>query len=416
VKFSVTVLLLLMAANVTAQNIEYVGSIALNNAIDVYVAGNHAYVACGEDGIQIVNISDPANPWLEGSYNTPDYALESVVLDDYAYIADCDSGLYIINVSDSAHPLYTGTYPSTLFGSILGVSASDSNVFINNYYLGGIQSLDISNPANPVLLDYCGTTRYVDEIFISGNYAYVAASTMEHFLISIFVIIDISDPANMLVIGGQTLVGRRVRGIFTIGNYTLISMPGWGLLIYDVSNRNFPSWLATYRMGTWADGIYATSNHVYIANGNEGLQVFYIGDPTSPFLDGLYATPDRAYDVFVYGEYAYVADSSALLVLRYTPSGINDNQSHPTTFFLAPNYPNPFNASTMIEYGLPESGPVQVEIFDILGRKIQTLVDETQSAGYHQLTWKADDVPSGTYFYRIQAGEKSQTKKCVLLK
>jgi hypothetical protein len=96
--------------------------------------------------------------------------------------------------------------------------------------------------------------------------------------------------------------------------------------------------------------------------------------------------------------------------------GINDPEIPPTTFFLSPNYPNPFNASTMIEYGLPESGPVKVDIFDILGRKIQTLVDETQSAGYHQAIWKADNVPSGTYFYRIQTGEKSQTKKCLLLK
>jgi hypothetical protein len=52
---------------------------------------------------------------------------------------------------------------------------------------------------------------------------------------------------------------------------------------------------------------------------------------------------------------------------------------------VSPNYPNPFNASTLIEYGLPESGPVKVEIFDILGRKIQTLVNETQAAGYHQV-------------------------------
>jgi flagellar hook assembly protein FlgD len=59
---------------------------------------------------------------------------------------------------------------------------------------------------------------------------------------------------------------------------------------------------------------------------------------------------------------------------------------------------------------------VKVDIFDILGRKIQTLVNESQAAGYHQVTWKADDVPSGMYFYRIQTGNNTQTRKCLLIK
>jgi hypothetical protein len=100
----------------------------------------------------------------------------------------------------------------------------------------------------------------------------------------------------------------------------------------------------------------------------------------------------------------------------YNNIGVNGTASIPVTFLVSPNYPNPFNASTLIEYGLPESGPVKVEIFDILGRKIQTLVNETQAAGYHQVIWDGKDMPSGTYFYRIQAGDKSQTKKCLLLK
>jgi hypothetical protein len=113
--------------------------------------------------------------------------------------------------------------------------------------------------------------------------------------------------------------------------------------------------------------------------------------------------------------YSVMADSLKLLILA-PGVDINISQITPSIFFLSSNYPNPFNASTMIEYGLPESGPVKVEIFDILGRKIQTLVDQTQSAGYHQVIWNGEGMPSGTYFYRIQAGEKTQTRKCLLLK
>lgn len=118
-----------------------------------------------------------------------------------------------------------------------------------------------------------------------------------------------------------------------------------------------------------------------------------------------------------HADYIYSVRLDSLYFYTLAPYiGINNQSLTPSSFFLSPNYPNPFNASTLIEYGLPESGPVEVEIFDILGRKIQTLVDETQAAGYHQVVWNGEHSPSGTYFYRIQAGEKSQTRKCLLLK
>ncbi|MEE9552942.1 MAG: T9SS type A sorting domain-containing protein [candidate division Zixibacteria bacterium] len=88
----------------------------------------------------------------------------------------------------------------------------------------------------------------------------------------------------------------------------------------------------------------------------------------------------------------------------------------PTDFILSQNYPNPFNASTLIEYGLPNSSDVTIEIFDILGRKVETLIQGEQQAGYHQVTWDASEISSGMYFYRIQAGKYVETKKMLLLK
>ncbi len=88
----------------------------------------------------------------------------------------------------------------------------------------------------------------------------------------------------------------------------------------------------------------------------------------------------------------------------------------PSDYFLSPNYPNPFNASTTIRYALPEEAEVTIEIYDILGRKIEMLVSGKQPAGSHTIVWEAKNVPSGVYFYRIEAGEYSQTEKCVLLK
>ena len=92
------------------------------------------------------------------------------------------------------------------------------------------------------------------------------------------------------------------------------------------------------------------------------------------------------------------------------------DQPKPTAFSLSPNYPNPFNASTTIKYDLPEASDVSIEIFDILGRKVETLISGKQSAGSHSAVWNAENATSGVYFYKIKAGDYSDTKRCLLLK
>ena len=90
--------------------------------------------------------------------------------------------------------------------------------------------------------------------------------------------------------------------------------------------------------------------------------------------------------------------------------------SVPARISLSQNYPNPFNASTMIKYELPYQSQVTIEIYDILGRKITTLQNDPQPAGYHQALWQAEDEASGVYFYKLQAGDHAETKKMILIK
>lgn len=94
-----------------------------------------------------------------------------------------------------------------------------------------------------------------------------------------------------------------------------------------------------------------------------------------------------------------------------------DNQSFlPYSTFIKSNYPNPFNTSTTIEYGLKQDEHVTIDIYDILGRKVETLIDTKQQAGSHKITWNADYFSSGVYFYKLQAGDYIETKKMILLK
>ncbi len=93
----------------------------------------------------------------------------------------------------------------------------------------------------------------------------------------------------------------------------------------------------------------------------------------------------------------------------------------PLVFSLSQNYPNPFNPVTTLRYDLPENGLVNIIIYDMMGREIKNLVNQTQDAGFKSVIWNATNdygkpVSAGIYLYQIQAGEYISTKKMVLLK
>ncbi len=87
----------------------------------------------------------------------------------------------------------------------------------------------------------------------------------------------------------------------------------------------------------------------------------------------------------------------------------------PKQFKLQQNYPNPFNPLTTIEFALPKRTSVKLQVFDLLGRQVTTLLDEELQPGEYQVTFEAEGLPSGVYFYRIQADGFVRTKKLLLL-
>jgi hypothetical protein len=97
-------------------------------------------------------------------------------------------------------------------------------------------------------------------------------------------------------------------------------------------------------------------------------------------------------------------------------TGIDEAPLLPGRFTLSQNYPNPFNAQTTIRYAMPAPSNISIDIFEIMGRKVETLLSEKQQAGEHTIVWNADGKPFGIYFYRLRAGNVSKTEKCILLK
>jgi hypothetical protein len=170
-------------------------------------------------------------------------------------------------------------------------------------------------------------------------------------------------------------------------------------------------------------------------------------DVTIPFADSIiradliehvpgYA-PSGAYSFVTYiGEFpSSIIDSSCMYFRKegaaYASAGGNGWQSLkawfdddselseaalPTAYSLSQNYPNPFNATTTIKYQLPVDSDVELEIYNLFGQKVATLVDSRQQAGYRSVIWDASEVSSGIYFYRLRAGDFTETKRMMLVK
>ncbi len=99
-----------------------------------------------------------------------------------------------------------------------------------------------------------------------------------------------------------------------------------------------------------------------------------------------------------------------------SPKIAEENSQTPSEFELSQNFPNPFNPATQIGYTLPRDGHVKLEIYNLLGQRVATLVDEYQGAGEKTVNWESKDFASGIYFYQLSAGDFTATRKMVLTK
>ena len=138
---------------------------------------------------------------------------------------------------------------------------------------------------------------------------------------------------------------------------------------------------------------------------------------------GFYAIREVADSIgLIYYEYepgiTYILDGGIINGAHLgTTTGVRIvNNDYPCEYKLIQNYPNPFNPTTKISYEVPKRTFVRLQIFNILGQLIQTLVDEEKQPGTFNVSWNAGNVPNGVYFYRINAGNFVDTKKMVVIR
>jgi hypothetical protein len=375
-----------------------------SRTINLFVSDSLAYIA-SLSGLNIIDISNPSIP-SELAKENIGIAIggDVFVSGEFAYLTDYNNGFSVIDVVNPANPQWIGG------GHTIGGSGG---VFISGNYAylaisSSMQIIDITNPRHPQLAGSYATPEVSNNVYVRGNYAYIANYNYGLKIVNIF------NPANPQFVGGCPTAGN-VIGIFIQGDYAYLTAKYSGLQIVNISNPNDPVLVGDFDTPGQACDVFAMGEYVYIAD-YYSVEIINISVPNNPSFVANFYTPGYAHGIFTQGNYIYVADEFSFIILRFSTNEIESNSCLPASFSLSPNYPNPFNSSTTIRYNLPTESPVTIDIYDILGRKVQTLLDVKEQAGSHQVNWNAADMPSGAYFARLRAGEQSQTMKMILMK
>ena len=212
---------------------------------------------------------------------------------------------------------------------------------------------------------------------------------------------------------GDTVVPRTLGQILnhTYSFFATAHFEEYATLLYKCDDLLVPtSWMEYER------------NYYHNLTNNNGDSIAELAEKDLAFATENY--PDGNYRLFVEAKDAYgnaVIDSQDVRFVNGNVGIADESSDLPDDYLLSGNYPNPFNPSTTIYFELLSASQVTLKVFDILGREVTTLVDDYYLAGHYSIIWNGqnaagDDLPSGIYFYQINAGDYKLSKKMSLLK
>jgi hypothetical protein len=268
----------------------------------VVVDGTHAYVAAGEDGLSVIDVSQPHAPSLLDTLDTPGFAYTLALSGTHAYVADAAGGLRIVDISVPGELAEDGFYDTPDSAQDVALAGNWALVADDER---GVRLIDVTDPAAPMETGAYDVTSAAWSVAISGTLAYVGDYYYDPGLIrGALRVIDISNSAQPAQTGFAALSGRGT-GVALWEDHAFLSGYQHGLLVVDVSDPFSPAEVISYPTSTVCDDVAVAGNYAYLAE-SQGLYLFDITDPLSPTLLSLWPTPgDSVNTVAVEGQYAY---------------------------------------------------------------------------------------------------------------
>jgi photosystem II stability/assembly factor-like uncharacterized protein len=222
------------------------------------------------------------------------------------------------------------------------------------------------------------------------------------------------------------LTGLTVYSIAVIGtklfatSYNQSNNVGYGVFMstnngtnWTAVNNNLPNLIVNTLAVSGTNLIAGSETGAYLSsnNGTNWIDI-NLGMPSGQSVDILYSTNNYLYAI-------YQATISSIMYRRPLSEilGIKSTGTEtPSSYSLSQNYPNPFNPTTKIKFNVAKTGEVKITVFDVTGREVQTLVNESLKPGTYEAAFDGSQFTSGVYFYKITAGDFSETKKMLMIK
>ena len=260
--------------------------------------GNHLFVSAGDSGLQIVNLDDIDEPYIEGNNNAIGYATDIAISENFAYIATFNTGLRIFDVSNPASPIQTGYYNT--FGNDMKIVLKDDFAYLGTAS-NGLRIIDISNPLIPFEAGYYNCD--VQSMSLEDNYLYLA---LDQYI----VVLNLVNPIQLTQAASYfnpTFWGNS--GIVAKNKIAYVTTGGVGLHIVNFQNFTYPFHAGSFDTGGRPTSVVIDGNFAYVTFREEGLRILYVAYPQGISEAGFFKTPGMIISIAVDGNYAYLADS-----------------------------------------------------------------------------------------------------------
>jgi hypothetical protein len=281
---------------------------------DLDIAGDYAYVANDQGGLQIIDIRSSSSLLVVGEYFSQVNVQGIAVRDSFAYLALAagppnNGGLVIVNIHDPSNPVFVSQDNWFYAYNVSAPPAPDSGdtqyVYIAGRYWFIVE--DVSWPQYPSYARRFATSGNVRDLEIVDSLAYLAAEQVG------LLIYNLNHPDSTVLIG-EIDTPSNARSVFVMDGYAYIADGNDGLVIIDARDPVNPVLAGQYDTPGYAQGIHVQEGLAYVADGSEGLQVIDVSDPASPKPFGTLKTT-YAYNLKIIGDTIYLVDRDQGLLL-----------------------------------------------------------------------------------------------------
>ncbi|MFH0734039.1 MAG: T9SS type A sorting domain-containing protein [bacterium] len=328
-----------------------------------------------------------------------DNAYDFAEVDSFVFVST-DNGIYRTNKNNINWQVVNS---ETIGGSLLVL---DKNIYVGTRY-GGVY-----------FSSNCGDTwvnkGLIGEIVmaLSEKDNYIYAGTAEACYFS-------TNNGNNWINTGQ--FPSRINKMAIKGDYIYAGTHYNGILRSKLGETN--NWESINPMMTWPPVLFVTfyNNYMMVCTVGYGILISDNDGISFSQLNSGFPIYATAYSVIATESYLFAGLTGGVYRQNIVENlmdivEVEEEKLVVTSFTLSQNYPNPFNPTTTIAFSIANTENVTLKIYDVLGKEVATLIDEQMQAGNYQQQWDAANYASGQYFYRLQAGNFSSTKKLMLVK